>query len=88
MIVEQRLGATLDRLGELALLGSSCVSSSSSGMPMHAVHRRADLVAHVRQELRLRAVGLLEPVAPAPGVLRNLRLSIVVRSTTLCSRVL
>ena len=33
------------------------VSSASSVMPDDAVHRGADLVAHVRQELALRLVG-------------------------------
>ena len=36
---------------------SSSVSSASVGHADDAVHRRADLVAHVRQELGLRAVG-------------------------------
>ena len=34
---------------------SSAVSEQQLGQPQHAVHRRADLVAHVGEELGLRA---------------------------------
>ena len=51
----------------------SSVSSSRSDHPDHAVHGRADLVAHVGQELRLGSGGLHRRVTSAGEGLDGLR---------------
>ena len=63
MIAEQRLARAAHRLGVLALLGVELGVEQQPGHADHAVHRRADLVAHVGQELRLQARGLERLVA-------------------------
>ena len=56
---QQRVGRLLDHLQVLALLGVELGLQRQLGHADHAVHRRADLVAHVGEELALGAVGLL-----------------------------
>ena len=56
---EQELARVPDGLGETALARRELGLEEEVGHPHHAVHRRADLVAHVREELRLRRARLL-----------------------------
>ena len=59
---QQRVAARADDLGELALLGGQLGVEQQAGHADDGVHRRADLVAHRREEgaLRLcRRLGLL-----------------------------
>ena len=56
--LEQRPPRLVDHLGVLALLGGEAGVEEEPGHPDDAVHRGADLVAHVRHELRLEARGL------------------------------
>ena len=53
MSAEQRLARALERLGVLALLRRQLGLEQQRRHAEHAVHRRADLVAHVGQELAL-----------------------------------
>ena len=55
---EQRLRGLADRLRVLALLAVQARREQQAGHPDHPVHRRADLMAHVGQELRLQPRGL------------------------------
>ena len=54
---EQRLAAAADRSQVFALLGSERRAGEELGHADDRVHRRADLVAHVGQELALEPVG-------------------------------
>ncbi len=54
---EQRLAAAADRLQVFALLGGERGAGEDAGHADDRVHRRADLVAHVGQELALEPVG-------------------------------
>src|SRR6266550_8285418 len=59
---EERIAARPDDLRELPLLGGQLRPEQQAGHPDHGVHRRADLVAHRRQESALRPrrrLGLL-----------------------------
>ncbi len=56
---EQRLAARADDLGELALARLQVGVEQQAAHPDHRVHRRADLVAHRRQERALGGVRLL-----------------------------
>ena len=64
--------------------GASGVSDSARADPEDAAHRIADLMAHARDELRLRGVGLLELArcagGPSPRGSRARRLSELSRS--------
>ncbi len=53
------LGGAVDGLGELALARRERGLEQQVAHADHAVHRGADLVAHVGQELRLRAIGVV-----------------------------
>ena len=53
----QRLARPAEGLGELALLSVELGVEQELGEPDDAVHRRPDLVAHVRQEVRLEPRG-------------------------------
>ena len=59
MIVSSASPRVADRLGVLALLGGERRVEQQAGHPDHRVHRRADLVAHRREERALRLVGRL-----------------------------
>ena len=54
MTVEQRFAAGADRLDVFALLAVSARLEQQAGHADDRVHRRADLVAHVGEELALR----------------------------------
>ena len=54
---EQRVARLDDDLGEGLLLGIEFGPGEQLGHAEHAVHRRADLVAHIGEELGLGAVG-------------------------------
>ena len=56
-MTEQRLRRALHRLQVVALLGAERRVERELGHADDAVHRRADLVAHVREELALGPVG-------------------------------
>ena len=56
---QQRVGRRLDHRQVVALLGRQVGVEGEIGHADDAVHRRADFVAHVGQELALGAVGLL-----------------------------
>ena len=53
MMVSSESALALDRLGEIALLRRQVGVEQQPGHADDAVHRRADFVAHVRQEFRL-----------------------------------
>ena len=53
MILSRRFGAGLDRLGVFPLRGREVGVEEQARHADDAVHRRANLVAHVGQELRL-----------------------------------
>src|SRR5262249_4859112 len=57
--VEQGLGRRLGHVQVLALLGREVGVQGQLRHTEDAIHRRADLVAHVRQELALRPAGCL-----------------------------
>ena len=57
---EQALAAAADRVDAGALVPGERRLQQERGHPDHPVHRGADLVAHVGEELGLRAGGLLE----------------------------
>ena len=59
MIVSSASPLIADRLGEVALLGVERRVEQQAGHADDGVHRRADLVAHVRQERALGLVGRL-----------------------------
>jgi hypothetical protein len=63
--LEQRAPRLVDHLGVLALLGRERRVEQQPRHPDHAVHRRADLVAHVGHELRLEPRGLERGLARA-----------------------
>ena len=54
---QQRRRAAADGLGELALRGLQRRIEQQLGHADHAVHRRADLMTHVREKIGLRAAG-------------------------------
>ena len=54
---EQRFARAIHRIGKAALLVRQCSAKQQLGHPQHTVHRGANLVAHIGQELRLRAAG-------------------------------
>ena len=56
---EQRLAAAADRAHVFALLGGQPGAGEDAGHANDGVHRRADLMAHVGQELALEPVGAL-----------------------------
>jgi hypothetical protein len=55
---QQRLGAGLDRLGGVALVGGEVGVQQQAGHPDDAVHRGPDLVADVREQLGLEPAKL------------------------------
>ncbi len=59
----------MDDLGDLALLRTQAGVEKQAGHADDAVHRRADLVAHVGQELALQTRGLERGVAGAGDLL-------------------
>ena len=63
--LEQRPPRLVDHLGVLALLGGERRVEQQAGHADDAVHRRADLVAHVGHELRLEPRGLERRLARA-----------------------
>ena len=63
MIVSSASPERGDGLGVLALVGVELGVEQQLGHADHAVHRRADLVAHVGQELGLQPRGLERLVA-------------------------
>ena len=69
---EQTVRARPDRLDELQLLRIQARLEQESGHPDDAVHRRPNLMAHVREELRLDARGLDRRVAGALQLVRHL----------------
>jgi len=71
---EQRVGAEADRLGVFALDGSELKIEEQAGHADHAVHWRADFVAHVGEEFALGLGGGLGGflrVAQLDGALRD-----------------
>ena len=62
-IAEQRLGRRLHGGQAVPLLGGQVAVEGELGHADDAVHRRADLVAHVREELALRPARLHRLVA-------------------------
>ena len=54
---QQALGRAADRAGEVGLLPVELGVEQQVAEADHAVHRRADLVAHRREELALGAIG-------------------------------
>ena len=71
---QQRLAGGAERLGVVALLARRArVSSSSSVIPITPFMRRADLVAHVGQELRLDPRGATARRTPAGARRRRWR---------------
>ena len=60
-------GGLLDRLREAPLTGREVGIEEQVGHPDHTVHRRPDLVAHVRQELALRSVRILGEIRRLPS---------------------
>ena len=66
---QQRLARTLDRAGIQRLFLIQRRVEQQLGHADNPVHRRADLVAHVRQKRRFRPVGHLGPFAGGPEVL-------------------
>jgi hypothetical protein len=60
---EQRLGRLLERAHVLALHAAQRRVEQQLGHPDHRVHRGADLVAHVREEVALRAARRLGRLA-------------------------
>ena len=66
---EQGVGGALDGGGELPLLGGERRIEQEVGHADDAVHRRADLVAHVREKFALGAVGELGRLLGAPQLL-------------------
>jgi hypothetical protein len=71
---EQRVGAGADRLGVFALDRAELEVEEQAGHADHAVHRRADFVAHVGEELALGlggGLGGLLGVAQLDGALRD-----------------
>ena len=56
---EQALSGAGDDVGEAALTGRQLAGGQQFGHDQHAVHRRADLVAHRRQEVGLGSVRIL-----------------------------
>ena len=68
---EERLGGRPDRVREPSLLRRELRAQEELGHPDHAVHGRADLVAHVRQELRLGLVRLLRATRQLLRALRG-----------------
>ena len=73
---EQRFGRGANGLGEFPLLRGQLGVQDEIGHADHAVHRRADLVTHVRQELGLCLVGQLGLVGQLDRPLRG-RLQLV-----------
>ena len=69
MMREQRLAGVAHRLRVVALLGGQRRVEQQLGHADHAVHRRADLVAHVGQELALGPARRLGRVARLPQLL-------------------
>ena len=57
---QQRVAATADRLHAVALLVGQLRVEQQRGHAHHAVHRRADFMAHVREELGLRPRRFLQ----------------------------
>jgi len=66
--LEQALGRPVDRLDVPALLGRQLSVECQLGHADDAVHRGADLVAHVREELALCAIGTVGGVLCAQQV--------------------
>jgi len=56
---QQGLGAAMDGSREVLLLGGELGAEQEIGHAQHAVHGRADLVAHIGKELTLGAAGFL-----------------------------
>ena len=69
---EQRVGRALDRRRETALARIELRIEQQLGHAEHAVHRRADLVRHAREEFALRLAGRLGGAAGFDAVVHRL----------------
>ncbi len=65
---QQGIGAVADSLGEFSLLRSQAGVQQQAGHADHAVHRRANLVAHVSQKGALSLIGRIRSHAGLLGL--------------------